>query len=133
MIAAAKEDRYEPPANGKLGENQVREFARVAQRAAEIMEEKGERFRELAERTDNDGQLSIREMSKVMGSASTMISMNTIELEVVKSSGGNWAEYEWVKNALRTAYIQKDINETVAHNYALYRKYEYELQAIVAP
>jgi hypothetical protein len=62
-----------------------------------------------------------------------MMGMNTIELEIVKSAGGNWAEHEWVKNTLRTAYIQKDINEAVAHNYALYQEYEDELQAIVAP
>lgn len=92
LIEAAEEDRYDPPADGKLSE-----------------------------------------MSEVMGSASAMMGMNTIELEVVKSAGGNWAEYEWVKNALRTAYIQEDINETVAHNYALYQEYEDELQAFVAP
>jgi hypothetical protein len=133
LIEAAEEDRYDPPADGKLSENQVREVARVTQRASEIMEEKGERIRELAERADNDEELSISEMSEVMGSASAMMGMNTIELEVVKSAGGNWAEYEWVKNALRTAYIQEDINETVAHNYALYQEYEDELQAFVAP
>lgn len=132
LVAAAEEDRYAPPADGKVSESQVREVARVAQRATEIMEEKGERIRELAERADNDEELSISEMSEVMGSASTMMGMNTIELEVVKSAGGNWAEYEWVKNALRTAYVQKDINEAVAHNYALYQEYEDELQAVIA-
>jgi hypothetical protein len=28
---------------------------------------------------------------------------------------------------LRTAWLQKDINDTVAHNYALYQKYEDQL------
>ena len=42
----------------------------------------------------NDEQLSIGKMGEVMGSASTMMGMNSTELEVVKSSGGNWAEYE---------------------------------------
>ena len=133
LRAAAEEDRYDPPSDGKLSENQVREFARVAQRAGEIMDEKSERIRELAERADNDEELSMSEMSEIMGGATTMMGMNTIELEVVKSAGGNWAEHEWVKNALRTAYIQKDINEAVAHNYALYQEYEDELQGFVAP
>jgi len=132
LIASAEEDRYEPPADGKVSESQVREVARIVQRATEIMEEKAERIRELAERADNDEQLSISEMSEVMGSASTMMGLNTIELKIVKSSGGNWAEYEWVKDTLRTAYIQKDINETVAHNYALYQEYEDELQGVIA-
>lgn len=132
LMAAAEEDRYEPPSDGKLSESQVREFARVAQRAREIMEERGERIRELAERAENDEELSMSEMSEMMGSATTMMGMNTIELEVVKTADGNWAEYEWVKNALRTAYIQKDINEAVAHNYELYKEYEDELQSFVA-
>lgn len=132
LMAAAEEDRYNPPSDGKLSEDQVREFARVAQRAGEIMEEKTERIRALAERTENDEELSISEMSEVMGGATTMMGMNTVELEIVKSAGGNWAEYEWVKNTLRTAYIQKDINDAVAHNYSLYKMYEGDLQAIVA-
>lgn len=132
LMAAAEEDRYDPPSDGKLSESQVREFARVAQRAGEIMEEKTERIRELAERAENDEELSISEMSEVMGATTTMMGMNTVELEVVKSAGGNWAEYEWVKNTLRTAYVQKDINDAVAHNYSLYKKYEDDLQVIVA-
>lgn len=132
LMEAAGEDRYEPPSDGKLSESQVREFARVAQRAGEIMAEKTERIRELSERAENDEELSISEMSEVMRGATTMMGMNTIELELVKSAGGNWAEYEWVKNSLRTAYVQKDINESVAHNYALYKKYEDELRPSVA-
>jgi hypothetical protein len=29
---------------------------------------------------------------------------------------------------LRTAWLQKDINETVEHNYALYQEYEEQLR-----
>jgi hypothetical protein len=133
LRAAAEEDRYDPPSDGKLSENQVREFARVLQRAGEIMDEKSERLRELAERADNDEELSMSEMSEIMGGATTMMGMNTIELEVVKSAGGNWSEHEWVRNSLRTAYLQKDINEAVAHNYALYQEYEDDLQGFVTP
>lgn len=132
LMAAAEEDRYQPPSDGKLSESQVREFVRVARRAREIMEERGERIRELSERADNNEQLSMSEMSEMIGGATTMIGLNTVELEVVKTAGGNWAEHEWVKNSLRTAYVQRDINETVAHNYELYQQYEDELQSFVA-
>lgn len=132
LMEAAGEDAYQPPSDGKLSESQVREFARVAQRAAEIMAEKTDRIRELSERAENDEELSISEMSEIMSGATSMIGMHTIELEIVKSSGGNWAEYEWVKESLRTAYVQKDINESVAHNYALYEKYEDDLRPLVA-
>jgi hypothetical protein len=48
-------------------------------------------------------------------------------MEVVKTGDGNWAEHQWVRDALRTAWIQKDLNEAVAHNYALYQQHEDEL------
>ena len=131
LMAAAEDDRYDPPSDGKLSESQVREFVRVSRRAREIMDEKGERLRELSERADNDEPLSMSEMTEAMGGATAMMGMNTIELEIVKSAGGNWAEHEWVKEALRTAYVQRDVNDAVAHNYALYQEYEDELQAIV--
>jgi hypothetical protein len=57
--------------------------------------------------------------------------MSTIEIEIVKSAGGNWAEHQWVKQTLRTAWLQKDVNDTVARNYALYEEYEDELRDFV--
>ena len=116
----------------EMAPRQVKDFVRVVQRAGEIMEEKGARIRELAERSDKDEKLSVSEMSEMMSGATTMMGMNTIELEIVKSGGGNWAEYQWVKDSLRTAYIQKDGDEAVAHNYSLYKEYEDELKSIVA-
>jgi hypothetical protein len=32
-----------------------------------------------------------------------------------------------VRESLRTAWIQKDINDAVAHNYRLYQEYEEDL------
>lgn len=132
MMAEAEEDSYTPPSDGELDEDQVEEFIRVMSRATEIMEEKSKRMQELAERADQDEELSISDMSEMMAGATQMMGMNTLELEVVKSSGGNWAEHQWVKETLRQAYIQKDINEAVEHNYELYKKYEDELQSFIA-
>lgn len=132
LMAAAEEDRYEPPSDGELADGQVEEYIRVMRRAQEILEEKGARMKELAERADNDEEMSMSDMSEIMSGATQMMGMNTIELEVVKSGGGNWAEHQWVREALRTAYIQKDINDAVEHNYELYREYEDELAPFIA-
>lgn len=131
LMAAAEEDRYTPPADGKLDEDQVAEYIRVMNRASEIMEEKSERMRQLAERAERNEEMSMSDMSEMMAGATQMIGMNTIELEVVKSGGGNWAEHQWVGEALRTAYVQKDINEAVEHNYELYMEHEDELKPFV--
>ena len=132
LMIAAEEDRYTPPSDGKLGEAQVKEYIRVKDRAREIMEEDSERMRQLAERADRGEQMSMRDMSQMMAGATQMMGMSNIELEVVKTSGGNWAEHEWVGDALRTAYLQQDMNEVTRHNYRLFKKYEDELSILIA-
>jgi len=131
LMAAAEEDRYSPPSDGELDADQVEEFIRVMKRATEILEEKGQRMQELAERAEQDEQMSMSDMSEMMAGATQMMGLNTVELEVVKSAGGNWSEHQWVKEALRTAYMQRDINDAVEHNYQLYKEYEDELEPFV--
>lgn len=131
IMEAAEEDRYQPPSDSELDEDQVEEFIRVMQRAEEIMNERGERMRELAERAERDEEMSMSDMSELMAGATQVMGLNTIEMEIVKSSGRNWAEHQWVKEALRTAYVQRDINDAVKHNYELYKKHEDELESFV--
>ncbi len=132
LIGAAEEDRYEPPRDGELKDAQVREFIRVMQRTNEVMTDKAERMQEIAEKADNDEQVSLTEVSDMMSGMTEIAGLNTSEIEVVKSGNGNWAEHQWVKESLRTAWLQKDINDTVAHNYALYQKYEDDLAEYIA-
>ena len=127
LMAAAEEDRYAPPDDGELTESQVETFIGVMQKTREIMLEKEQRLRELAEKADKDEDVSFGEMSEMMSASTELAGMNTTEIEVVKTGDGNWAEHQWVRESLRTAWIQKDINDAVAHNYALYQKYEGQL------
>ncbi|NGP54449.1 Yip1 family protein [Thioalkalivibrio sp. XN8] len=131
-LAAAEEDRYAPPANGKLEENQVKEYVRVMIRARDISAENAERLQALAERADRNERMSLSDMNEMMRGGTQMMGMNTIELEVVKSGGGNWAEHQWVREALRTAYFQRDTDAVAAHNYQLFKKYEDELAQFIA-
>jgi hypothetical protein len=132
VVAAALEDRFDPPGDGELTEAQVREFARVMGRYAEVRREQEARLTELSERADNNERPSLSDLGAVVSGISELSSMSTAEVEIVKSSGGNWAEHEWVKQTLRTAWLQKDSDDTVAHNYALYQEYEGELREFIA-
>jgi hypothetical protein len=132
LLAAAQEDRYSPPDDGELTDRQVREFIRVVERASELQEEKAERLKELAEKAEKNEEMSMRDFGQMMSSASDLTGLQTAEIEVVKSAGGNWAEHQWVRDSLRTAWIQKDINDAVKHNYKLYEKYEDELAEYVS-
>lgn len=127
LMAAAEEDVYSPPGDGKVSERQVRDFLRVMERATELQDEQGERLREIAEKAEKEQQISLSDFSQVMGGMTEVAGLQTAEMEVVKTGGGNWAEHQWVRESLRTAWIQKDLNEAVAHNYALYQQYGEEL------
>jgi hypothetical protein len=126
-MAAAEDDRFDPPSNGRLSKDQVREFIRVMQRTEELQQEKTARLKELAEKADRDEEVSLGDLGSMMSGMTEAAGLQTSEIEVVKSAGGNWAEHQWVRESLRTAWVQKDINDTVAHNFELYQEFEEEL------
>lgn len=132
LLATAEEDRYQPPADGELSERQVEAYIRVMERAAEALADQEQQVREIAERADANEELSFRDLTSMMSGVAQASGAGTIEIEIVKTAGGNWAEHQWVKQALRTAWLQKDSSDAVAHNYALYREYEDQLAAFVA-
>ncbi|MGI9248691.1 MAG: EF-hand domain-containing protein, partial [Woeseiaceae bacterium] len=131
LIAAAEEDRFDPPSDGRLSNEQVREFIRVMQRTEELQEQKAAKLEELAEKADKNEDMSFKDLGKMMSGVTEVAGLQTAEIEVVKSAGGNWAEHQWVRESLRTAWIQKDINDTVAHNFELYEEFEDELSGYV--
>jgi len=133
LLAAAQEDRYQPPGNGQLTEQQVQEFIRVMGRTNEVLSADEQRLRAMAERAEANEQVSLRDLGSMVSGMTQLATLNTAEIEIVKSAGGNWAEHQWVKESLRTAWLQKDLNPAVVHNYALFQKYEAELAAYIAP
>ncbi len=131
LIAAAEEDTFTPPSDGRLSEKQVREYLRVMKRTEELQQQKAKQLNELMEKTDKQEELSLRDLGRMMSGIGEVAGLQTLEIEVVKSAGGNWAEHQWVHQTLRTAWIQKDINDSVAHNYKLYQDHEKALSSYV--
>jgi hypothetical protein len=116
----ASRDTYDPPGDGRVTEAQVREFARVLERTAELRGRLGQRF----EKRDGE-EVSFGDL---FGGVSDAVRMGTAEMEVVKTAGGNWAEHQWVRNQLETARIQRDGNAAIEHNYAMYEEYREALE-----
>ncbi len=127
LISAAEADRYTPPSDGKLTEQQVREFIRVMERAKEASAERQERIRQIAEQAESNQRVSLSDLSSVIAGITEAAGIDTAEIAIVKAAGGNWAEHQWVRETLRTAWLVKDGNEAVDHNYALYRRFEEQL------
>jgi hypothetical protein len=132
LLASAAEDTYAPPADGRLTEQQVQTFVRVMQRTSELQAEVDARLQDVVERAENDQQLSFRDLTQLMRGATEIAGLQTTEAEVVKTGGGNWAEHQWVRESLRTAWIQRDANPTVEHNYGLYERYRDQLADHIA-
>jgi len=132
LMTAAEEDRYSPPSDGELTDKQVQEFIRVMDRAADLQADKDERLQALSEKADSDDQLSMGDLGDLMSTVTDLAGMQDGRIEVVKTSGGNWAEHQWVRESLRTARIQKDGSDTIVSNYSLYQKYEEQLSGYLA-
>jgi len=132
LMDAATADRYDPPSDGELDEDQVEQYASVLRKTRAVHAEYAEKMEKLAEemkaKEEAGESPSMADFGKMYSGVGGIMSANNAEMEVVKSGGGNWAEHEWVKQQLRTAKIQQgDGSDSNAHNYKLYKKYEDEL------
>lgn len=135
IIDAASADRYDPPADGKLDEDQVEDYISVMRKTKALRDEYAEKMDRLAKemqaKEDAGESPSISDLGKIYAGAGGMVSVNNAEMEVVKTGGGNWAEHVWVKQQLRTAHVQQgEGSDAIAHNYKLYKEYEDELSDI---
>lgn len=71
---------------------------------------------------------SIVDLTNMYKGVGTAVSAADVEMEVVKTGGGNWAEHQWVREQLRVAHIQQgDVSDAIKHNYELYEEYEDDL------
>lgn len=123
LIASANEDRYEPPGNGMVSRQQAHWVADVIGKTRLTYEEEMARLQQLGEEMENTESRSPLELARMFQGMGSVLSLNTLEMETVKSGGSNWAEYQWVKQQLRNARLQRgEGTAAVAHNYALYQE-----------
>lgn len=129
LIARVSEDRFEPPEDGRVSRQQAHWVADVADKARATYEDEMARLQKLSDEVDDKENLSPADLAKMYQGMGTVMSLNTVEMEVVDSGGGNWAEYQWVKNQLRNARMQRgEGSDTLAHNFELYEEVKDRLQ-----
>lgn len=121
IAEAAGQDRYEPPADGELSEDQVEAYVDVLKKTQQLRERLSAKLENMEEEP--------KSVTDIFGGVGDAMRMGTAEMEVVKSAGGNWAEHMWVKSQIETARVQQDINDAVAHNYDLFLEYQDEIEA----
>jgi hypothetical protein len=115
VVEAASEDTFDPPVDGKLTDAQVARFADALAKTQALKDRLGGSLKDMEEKEPS--------FSDLMNGVSGAVRLSTAEMEVVKTAGGNWAEHQWVRGQIETARIQQDLNDTTAHNYAIFLKY----------
>lgn len=129
LVARASEDRFDPPADGMVSRRQARWVADVMGKASQTYEEEMARLEKLSKEMDDKENPSPADIARMYQGMGTVMSLNTVEMETVKSGGGNWAEYQWVKEQLRSARLQRgEGTKALAHNYELYQEIEDSVQ-----
>ena len=124
LLEQAEQDDYEPPADGELTEKQVEQYISTLKKTKALRERLAKKYEEFDEEKGKEPSLT-----DILGGVGDFTRAGSAEVEVVKTAGGNWKEHLWVKNAIETARVQQDINDAVAHNYALFEQYQEEIEA----
>ena len=128
LMEAAENDVYEPPANGKLDEDQVVAYYKVQAKTRAMQEDYARKMQEFQEEMDAKEKAgekpSASDLRKMYSGIGGVVSATNAEMEVVKTGDGNWAEHTWVKEQLRIAKIQQgEGSDAIEHNYELLQKY----------
>jgi len=121
IIEATKQDTFTPPSDGKLTKAQVDRFLALAKRVKLVEKEQAEKMKEKYEGKDKSEEFSITDIFNGLKDISNLA---TLEMKVVKSNGGNWAEYQWVKDRIREAYYTPSLNSITEYNAKLLKGHE---------
>ena len=132
LLAAAQADEYDPPSDGKLSDDQVETFVAVLRKKKAMAEVYAAQMKDLGEELEEKkeaGTLTASDLAKASSSFGSAMAINNIELEIVKTAGENWAEHLWVREQLRTAFVQQgEGSDAFEHNFRLYQEFEDELE-----
>jgi len=131
LMEQAGKDRYEPPADGKISDDQIVMYLTTIRKVTDLRAEQRKALEQFEQENKDKKDFSIADIGGLASGMNAMMGSVNAEMEVVKTGGGNWAEYSWIGNQLRIAMIQKDIDDAVKHNYALYQAHESELRAFL--
>ncbi len=127
-ITDSANDTFTPPENGRLTKEQVQKFITYAKKVKIVEKEQAQRLKEKYEKKEKSDDFSI---SDIFNGLKDVSNLATLEMKVVKSNGGNWAEYQWIKDRVREAYYTPSLNETTKYNAKLIEGEEETIKSIL--
>ena len=128
VISDTADDTFTPPSDAKLTKEQVEKFIKLAQRVKIVEKEQAEKLKEKYESKEKSDEFSI---SDIFNGLKDFSNLATLEMKVVKSNGGNWAEYQWIKDRVREAYYTPSLNDTTQYNAKLLKGHEEVIKSIL--
>ncbi|MDA1073602.1 MAG: Yip1 family protein [Proteobacteria bacterium] len=122
---AASNDRYDPPADGEVTTTQMEKYVDVLRKTKALRDRLGQSLKPMEDKEPS--------LTDIFSGVGDVVRLSTAEMEVVKTGGGNWAEHLWVQGQIETARVQQDLNDTTAHNYALFLKFQDQIEQVEQP
>jgi hypothetical protein len=120
LMKQVADDKYTPPADGRLTDAQIQMYLKVREREKAIAQVAKDEMKKHAAEADKKGEKSIGSLVegfKAMGSAADFL---TADIRAAKDLGFNTQEYLWVKQqvlAASTAVMAQKFNETMTANF----------------
>jgi hypothetical protein len=105
LMKNVADDKYTPPADGKLTDNQIKMYLKVREHEKAIVQVAKKQFEERAKKADKEKNSLAGMMDgfKAMGSAADLV---TADIRSAKDLGFNTQEYLWVKGQVIAASTQ---------------------------
>jgi hypothetical protein len=129
MVAAAQADRFEPPPGGVVTDAQLMRLLDVVRKTRGARADYTKRMEAMAQSMQDKRSASLSDLGKIYSGVSEAVGAHNVEMELVKTSGANWAEHQWVKEQLRAAMLhQGSGSNAIEQNFRLYQVHQEELK-----
>lgn len=129
LVAAAQADRFEPPPDAVVTDAQLMRLLDVVRKTRRARTDYTRRMDAMAQSMQDKRSASLGDLGKIYSGVSDAVGAHNVEMELVKTSGANWAEHQWVKEQLRTAMLhQGSGSHAIEQNFRLYQMHEDELR-----
>jgi hypothetical protein len=103
LMKEVAEDSYDPPADGKLTDAQVKMYLKVREREREIAQVARQQAEQHADKSKKAGEKSLSGMIEGFKTLGSVADMLTADIRAAKDLGFNSQEYLWVKGQVLAA------------------------------
>jgi hypothetical protein len=120
LMKQVADDKYTPPADGRLTDTQVQMYLKVREHEKKIAQVARDEMKQHAEAANKSGDKSLGSLMegfKAMGSAADFL---TADIRAAKDLGFNTQEYLWVKGQIlsaSTAAMAEKFSDTMTANF----------------